>query len=109
MHQSSLTGKIVDCDNNYYSLHLNPSFVIDTMWEIPKAELRHGTEIAKGQCGVSIIEATLQICVHIHSSMQNIVNEWGTCLGARLRKGGQQPLHHYRLQSLYCCHCFQPP
>ena len=41
-------------------LHLNPSFVIDTMWEIPKTELRHGAEIAKGQCGVSIIEATLR-------------------------------------------------
>ena len=59
-HQSSLTGKIVGCDNNYYSFTLNPSFVIDAMWEIPKAELRHGAEIAKGQCGVSIIEATLR-------------------------------------------------
>ena len=38
---------------------LNLSFVIDTMWEIPKAELRHGTEIAKGRCGVSVIGATL--------------------------------------------------
>ena len=54
-HQSSLTGKIVDCDNNYYSFTLNPSFVIDAMWEIPKAELKHGTEIAKGRCGVSIL------------------------------------------------------
>ena len=54
-HQSSLTGKIVDWDNNYYSFTLNPSFVIDAMWEIPKSELRHGTEIAKGRCGVSIL------------------------------------------------------
>ena len=38
-----------------YIFTLNPSFVIDAVWEIPKTELRHGTEIAKGQCGVSIL------------------------------------------------------
>ena len=61
-HQSSLTGNfgLTACNNNYYSFILNLPFVIDTMWEIPKAELRHGTEIAKGRCGVSVIEATLR-------------------------------------------------
>ena len=60
MHQSSLTGNFgLTAIIIITVLYLIFLFVIDTMWEIPKAELKHGTEIAKGRCGVSVIGATL--------------------------------------------------
>ena len=54
IHQSSLTGKTevsavlinVRCYAYAYT-------ITDKLWEIPKAELTCGSEIGKGQCGVS--------------------------------------------------------
>ena len=54
MHQSSLTGKSGNTCLVFAVLYLITCTYSDEAWEIPKSELICGSEIAKGQCGVSI-------------------------------------------------------
>ena len=54
MHQSSLTGKSGNTCLVFAVLYLITCTYSDEAWEIPRSELICESEIAKGQCGVSV-------------------------------------------------------